>query len=230
MCILLYTYTYTTPVVPYIVYKYLHITLIHVCSSINQQPLTFSTILTLPLSLPHFTIFLPIGPWFVAAKDAERNILYVTNNLTAIDKPRKEFRIHRMNWVSGNPPVGLTPPTPTTLSPALVVNADTDTKSRGESDRDRLSNIGMILHLKLRHGTTFSRGIVKYESSIVHKVEEGSAIGSERGSESGGVDAVYSVVLDERDKGIAPGQYAALYETEGGVCLGAGAIYDTSSD
>ena len=139
-----------------------------------------------------------------------------------------------MNWVSGHPPVALTP-TPTTLSSAIspalssavTVGTDRDTRSDSKSERDMPSNIGMILHLKLRHGTTFSRGIVKYESSIVEsKVEEGSVIGSERG----GVDAVYSVVLDERDKGIAPGQYAALYESEGGVCLGAGAIYDTLSD
>ena len=145
-----------------------------------------------------------------------------------------------MNWVSGHPPVELTPTstalTPIPTSTTLVVNTDIDSKSKGESESesDALSNIGVILHLKLRHGTTFSRGIVKYESSIVNKVEEGSVIGGERGSEigseRGGVDAVYSVILDERDKGIAPGQYAALYETEGGVCLGAGAIYDTSSD
>ena len=137
-----------------------------------------------------------------------------------------------MNWVSGHPPVALTTPilSPVlALSPVVPVNIDTDTDNKSKGDR--LSNIGMILHLKLRHGSTFSRGIVKYESSIVvNKVEEGSDTYGERGSERGGVDAVYSVVLDERDKGIAPGQYAALYESEGGVCLGAGAIYDTLSD
>ena len=204
----------------------------------TSRTLSYFLISTNLFLLPLYTTLLPIGPWFVAAKDAGRNILYVTNNLTAIDKPRKEFRIHRMNWVSGHPPATLTPPTlsPTTLSHTHTLAADTatgkstDIDSKSVSESDMPSNIGMILHLKLRHGTTFSRGIVKYESSIVNKVEEESVIGSEKGSERGGVDAVYSVILDERDKGIAPGQYAALYESEGGVCLGAGTIYDTSSD
>lgn len=43
------------------------------------------------------------GPYFVAAKDVASNALFITNNLADIDKPRREFRVERVNWISGRP-------------------------------------------------------------------------------------------------------------------------------
>jgi hypothetical protein len=44
----------------------------------------------------------------------------------------------------------------------------------------------------------------------------------------GGQGGVLRVVLDRKDKGIAPGQFAAFYA--GMECLGAGVVYDNASD
>ena len=61
------------------------------------------------------------------------------------------------------------------------------------------------MHLKLRHGPNFVTG-------RVWKVN----------------DDLFRVILDVRDKGIAPGQFAAFYR--GRECLGAGVIVDTALD
>jgi tRNA U34 2-thiouridine synthase MnmA/TrmU len=119
-----------------------------------------------------------MGPWYVASKEAEKNTLYVTNNLELVDKPRVEFRVHRVNWVSGSEPRGLS----------------------GDG-------IGIELDMKLRHGPTLSKGTI-----IKDPVGEG----------------MLRVVLNKRDKGIAPGQFAAFYR--GSECLGAGVIADTAVD
>eukprot|EP01035_Chromulina_nebulosa_P019269 gene19269-25126_t len=42
---------------------------------------------------------LHLGPYYVASKDMEANTLYVTNDLTIIDKPRKQFTVHNVNWI-----------------------------------------------------------------------------------------------------------------------------------
>lgn len=42
------------------------------------------------------------GPWYVCAKDPETNSLYITNDISIVDKPRKEFVVDRINWISPN--------------------------------------------------------------------------------------------------------------------------------
>ena len=74
---------------------------------------------------------LHLGPWFVADKDPTSNTLYVTNNLLIIEKPRIEFTLNHMNWISNEPPLELSQPPYT-----------------------------MKLRLKLRHGSTFTDGEV----------------------------------------------------------------------
>lgn len=68
---------------------------------------------------------------------------------------------------------------------------------------------GVLLDLKLRHGPTLSRGYVRK-----HQIGDGGAR--------------VQVRLLQRDKGIAPGQFAAFYQKN--VCLGAGVIVDTATD
>mmetsp|Transcript_3723 Transcript_3723/g.9375 ORF Transcript_3723/g.9375 Transcript_3723/m.9375 type:complete len:650 (-) Transcript_3723:107-2056(-) len=110
-----------------------------------------------------------LGPWFVAAKDCDANVLYVSNKYETIYAPRSRFQVEAMNWISGPPPEGET----------------------------------LELDVKVRHGPTLRRATVQFE-------EEG------RGR----------VMLDERDSGLAPGQFAAFYRGE--ECLGAASISDTT--
>lgn len=48
-----------------------------------------------------------LGPWFVAAKDVPKNILIVTNNVAELEESRRSFFVERLNWVCGDPPIGL---------------------------------------------------------------------------------------------------------------------------
>jgi len=50
------------------------------------------------------------------------------------------------------------------------------------------------------------------------------------GEDVGDKDEELWVTLQEKDKGIAPGQFAAFYDTESDVCLGAGVIVRTAVD
>lgn len=63
----------------------------------------------------------------------------------------------------------------------------------------------------MRHGTTFAEGMVTIARNEVAPNEN---------------DILLNVKLIQRDKGIAPGQFAAFYDGE--VCLGAGVIADSS--
>jgi len=136
-----------------------------------------------------------VGPWFVAAKDAASNTVYITNDLTLIDRPRKEFTVDSLNWIMGMP-TGLEP-----------------------------GGAGLNLDIRLRHGPSLARGRV-YATS---HGEDGLATSCR-------------VVLEQRDKGLAPGQFTAFYaplplgsdsplDLQGeGVCLGAGVIAETARD
>jgi tRNA U34 2-thiouridine synthase MnmA/TrmU len=147
---------------------------------------------------PHLVSVVHNGPWYVAAKEAETNTLYVTNNLEVIDRPRVEFRVHKINWVSGIEPEGLD----------------------GE---------GIVMNFKLRHGPTLSRGRVFRDTlspNIFSADKENVGEESPEGTESKG--KILRVILDVKDKGIAPGQFAAFYKDS--ECLGAGIIADTAID
>ena len=44
------------------------------------------------------------GPWFVAAKDLQNNILHITNNIEVIrEKSRCIFHVENLNWINGVP-------------------------------------------------------------------------------------------------------------------------------
>lgn len=118
------------------------------------------------------------GPWFVADKDIERNVLLVTNDVDVVDEPRRSFKVDNINWIAG-PPV---------LSPG---------------------QLGVTLNVKIRHGPKVIKAVVYPTGS------EGSF-------------SSVAVLLSEKDKGIAPGQFAAFYLDD--FCLGAGVISCTAKD
>lgn len=70
---------------------------------------------------------------------------------------------------------------------------------------------GMVIDMKLRHGPTISTGKIRPSKS--------STTGSDDKT------LKYDIFLNKKDKGIAPGQFAAFYI--GNRCLGAGVIANT---
>lgn len=46
------------------------------------------------------------GPWFVVSKDMAQNVLYVTNDMSVVDTPRRFFHVPEVLWQVA-PPVGL---------------------------------------------------------------------------------------------------------------------------
>lgn len=44
------------------------------------------------------------GPWYVVKKDAEKNIVFISNTYHAEDKKRDTFPVSRFNWISGQEP------------------------------------------------------------------------------------------------------------------------------
>jgi tRNA-5-taurinomethyluridine 2-sulfurtransferase len=113
------------------------------------------------------------GPFYVVSKDLDQNILYISNDLQASHAARREFYVHRMNWITGAAPPS------------------------GSTYRYRM---------KLRHSPAFVHGIIQ-RIEVAEDEKE-----------------VWRVELDQEDKGIAQGQFLALYDDD--ECLGGGVISD----
>lgn len=84
-----------------------------------------------------------LGPWTVVAKDVKSNTLFVTNELDIVERPRLEFKVHQINWISGQLPAEF-----------LTLTSET----QGLSSK-------IMLDIKLRHGPNRSQGTVQ----IVHR-------------------------------------------------------------
>ncbi len=103
------------------------------------------------------------GPWYVVAKDPERNIVYISRSYYSPDKERDTFEVSQCNWF-------------------IDVPQGTQT-----------------FQVKMRHGAHLY-------GCTVTPTQHGTA----------------KVCLDERDQGIAPGQFAVFYYDE--RCVGSGVI------
>jgi tRNA (5-methylaminomethyl-2-thiouridylate)-methyltransferase len=111
------------------------------------------------------------GPWYVVAKDPERNILYCSNlyEESMFHAARSDFTVENIQWFANSAPV-----------------CDAFGQCR--------------LLMKIRHGP-------KIDPGTLHLNEDGR---------SG------KVRLDEKDGGLAPGQFVVFYRDE--ECLGGGVI------
>jgi tRNA (5-methylaminomethyl-2-thiouridylate)-methyltransferase len=120
------------------------------------------------------------GPWYVVAKDQERDIVYVSNRYDEDDfaRARSEFELEDIKWISGTPPLDA---------------KDTETETEWNEIR---------FDMKIRHGP---------------KIVQGSLILNGDGSTG-------NVRLDNKDGGLAPGQYVVFYQIGTLECLGAGVI------
>lgn len=45
------------------------------------------------------------GPWFVVKKDIVENVIYISKAYHAPDKPRKDFEVRDLHWISGKAPL-----------------------------------------------------------------------------------------------------------------------------
>ena len=107
------------------------------------------------------------GPWYVVAKNPEKNIVYFSRNYYSEDKKRDSFEIENINWIENCAP----------------------------SKND--------LQVKMRHGKQMYNCNVNMHSKNSAQIK-----------------------LTDHDQGIAPGQFAVLYD--GNRCLGSGVIKNQS--
>ena len=103
------------------------------------------------------------GPWYVVAKDPQKNHVYLSRNYYSHDKKRDTFEVANCNWLEGTVPA--------------------------KSD----------LQVKLRHGKQLHDCQVDLHDDDTARIR-----------------------LADRDQGIAPGQFAVLYDND--RCLGSGVI------
>mmetsp|Transcript_4758 Transcript_4758/g.10580 ORF Transcript_4758/g.10580 Transcript_4758/m.10580 type:complete len:840 (+) Transcript_4758:37-2556(+) len=124
------------------------------------------------------------GPWYIVAKDCERNVVIASNEYDqeAFDEARSDFYAEDITWIAGSPPSRL--------------------RSIGEAGK-RWKNGRFTM--KIRHGPTMVNGTLTLD-------------------EDGPDGTVGSVRLDNKDKGLAPGQYCVFYNLDDEECLGAGVI------
>eukprot|EP00903_Cladosiphon_okamuranus_P010443 g9879.t1 len=143
-----------------------------------------------------------LGPWYVADKDMERNILVVTNDREAIVSPREFFRVEALQWISGQPPAEL------------------------------VQEGCMRLRVKTRHGPQIRHCLLRLVSPPLpppgsnEAAPVATAAGGESGEDGGRGSAAAAtrgyVNLDTKDSALAPGQFAAFYL--GDECVGSGVI------
>lgn len=102
------------------------------------------------------------GPWYVVAKNPQKNIVFISRTYYTEDKPRDTFNITACNWIGKSPQEG-------------------------------------SYLIKIRHGIYFHQGTLTPLNGDTYKIH-----------------------LASQDQGIAPGQFAVIYE--GTQCLGGGVI------
>ena len=125
------------------------------------------------------------GPWYVVAKDQERDIVYVSNRYDEEDfaKARSEFEVEDVRWILDEAPVE-------------AQEVDIDDSTRMSSWKE------VRIDMKIRHGPRIVKGTLLLK-------DDGST---------------GNVRLENKDGGLAPGQYVVFYREGTDECLGAGII------
>lgn len=139
-------------------------------------------------------LYLGGGPWFVVQKDMERNILYVSQGYDPDAQYGTEIPLADFHYLSA--PIWETQPS---------------------SANQLATPEGLPIRFKIRHTPEFLSG------RLVR------SYGTENSSENIVTDSApqpyrYTILSDTRVQGIAPGQYATLYDTDCHLVVAAGQI------
>jgi len=134
------------------------------------------------------------GPWYVVAKDPNRDTVLVSNKYDedTFAAARSEFTVEHIHWIAGSAP-------DLSILPLMATSEGSD------SDDDRHCRSGRLT-MKIRHGPRLVEGTLTLF-----------------GGDGDNSDDEGDVQLDQKDGGLAPGQYVAFYLPDG-ECLGGGVI------
>jgi tRNA-specific 2-thiouridylase len=179
------------------------------------------------------------GPWYVAAKDVDGNVVYATREYYALEKRRNAFEVEAFSWVSGTPPPrcrdgyafgikaasaksaksGGTHAVPSRTVPSsgsAPSGREADDVAKEAATRDPTavpgSSAATATAASSRLFVKTRHGENRYGCTL-------------RFSEDG---ASGSVVIERDDQGLAAGQFAVFYDGE--TCLGCGVIAATKAD
>jgi tRNA-specific 2-thiouridylase len=148
------------------------------------------------------------GPWFVCAKDVQRNTLFVSNETpTALPIEETHERaqgimIEQVNWINGIPV-------------ALLKERTAVSPGAGYST-------GLPMRFKLRHSPHFAAGTLHLVDS--DQGDEQRDIFAKEHNQSQSQHTAVRVVLFEEPASVAPGQFVAFYQND--VCVGSGVVAD----
>jgi tRNA-5-taurinomethyluridine 2-sulfurtransferase len=171
------------------------------------------------------------GPWYVVAKDVERNIVYCSNEYNnhrdAFTSPRSQFTVENIHWIAGHAP---------SLSLRYQHHQDpTDSnfdKYDGNDVAPTTTTINrpttIYLTMKIRHGPRLVHGSLTLTSRKTATDDEVDASMQNDNASDSDNNECGIVRLDEKDGGLAPGQYVAFYQDE--ECLGGGVISENHWD
>ena len=162
------------------------------------------------------------GPWYVVGKDTPKNAIYVSNE-EAKEAPNTNrspttFILGELVWSCGSAPPGLTT-NRTVIAPSSRVRAGVGAH-RGSNKQ------GLKALVQLRHGGAALPALL---SAVEHRhgpQDEAHEQTDEEGDDgnNGRGARVRVALFGSTDKGIAPGQFAAIYV--GDICLGSGIVLE----
>jgi tRNA U34 2-thiouridine synthase MnmA/TrmU len=147
------------------------------------------------------------GPFYVLKKNFTSNELFVTNHWDEVDKPRRICYIDQINWIIGSPSIS-----------SVVSNGDvSDKKFYINPSHDYRRTVEFPVLVKLRHCPYLVPANISYvyKKTITGDVKDVI------------VEAIRIELLN-KDKGIAPGQFAALYLDD--YCVVSGVIQHAVDD
>ena len=168
------------------------------------------------------------GPWYVAAKDATRNLVYVSRRYHSSDAPpRNSFRAGAFAWLGeARPAEGVTAGVRVKVrhGPRLYACA-LRWETRAEAAAAEAAAAEAACAAAARVPPPPSRTRLVSHDPIRYGDASSPVTPQPAAPPAPGLTAVIEL-LDGNDQGLAAGQYAVFYDAHG-TCFGAGVILDS---